>query len=264
MIARRKLPDEYLQWNAKWKAPFGRQLPFKILPSFLHNSSFARRIAGPFSYQPNNDTRTVEYPWAYFQSGIKAGQTAVDLGGGFSGFPFVLSKCGVDVTVVDPFLDYGPDRHYDRTPLEVACELNRLFQTDVKYKVCGLPQAEFISESLDVIFSVSVIEHLPKAVLDETLVEVKRILKVGGLFVFTVDMFLDLKPFTTRESNLFGCNQLLYDLVKMSGMELVYGNPDEMYGAASFSADRIQSNLSEFYLGSGYPVLVQTVVLRKV
>lgn len=263
MIARRKLPDEYLEWNAKWKAPFGRQLPFKILPSFLHGSSFARRMAGPFSYQPNNDTRTVEYPWAYFQSGIKVGQTAVDLGGGFSGFPFVLSKCGVDVTVVDPFLDYGPDRHYGNSPEETFKSLNRIYGTNVKSKVSGLTGANLDADSVDVLFSISVLEHLPLSVFEETIREAFRVIKPGGLFVITLDLFLDLAPFTSRQTNDYGCNQSVARLVELSEMQLALGNKEELLGFTEFDVDQIQSQLSNFFIGKGYPAMTEMLVLKK-
>ncbi len=87
MIGRRKLPAEFVAWNKQWRAPHGGTLCHIVKrnrPRLL-----APRLFGAFAFQPgNSDTRTFEYPWAYFASELEPGMRAVDLGGSLAGFQF--------------------------------------------------------------------------------------------------------------------------------------------------------------------------------
>src|SRR6187551_2265625 len=97
MIARRELPEQYRQWNRKYGAPFGnwpawRSSPFAKAPLWLSS-----RLLGPFSTQTNNTFRAFEYPWAYHAASLEPGQRVLEIGGGLSGFQFVLSRMGCHV-----------------------------------------------------------------------------------------------------------------------------------------------------------------------
>lgn len=50
---------------------------------------------GPVRLPGAGLTRTFEYPWTYHAVPIHHGLTAVDIGGGFSGFQFLLDRHGV-------------------------------------------------------------------------------------------------------------------------------------------------------------------------
>src|SRR5687767_6873521 len=102
MIGRHWIPDEYTQWNAAWKAPFGPPEAVSIPFDGRFEPQTAHRL-GPFAFQPNNSTRELEYPWAFHVSELRAGMSVLEIGGALSGFQFALASTGAFVTNVDPF-----------------------------------------------------------------------------------------------------------------------------------------------------------------
>lgn len=185
---------------------------------------------------------------------------AIELGGSLAGFQFTLSKCGVKVTNVDP-----GDEAAIGWPVsqEMIGRLNRFFHTDVELVSSRLEESGLEEASFDRVVSISTIEHIPREELPAILSEVKRLLKPGGMFVLTVDLFLDLYPFTNADSNRLGHNISISDIVLWSGLDLVQGNRQELYGFEEFDAKEILRKLPEYLYGSGYPSLAQALVLQK-
>lgn len=222
------------------------------------------RYQGPFAFQPNNSTRRFEYPWAFHAVPLRPGMTAVDLGGGLSGFPFALARAGAEVLNVDPFLDYGSTEAYgDIDPQRLVARLNRACGTSVRLLRSDLAAAALPPASVDVVYCISMLEHLSAEARAEALAEVRRIVRPGGHLVLTVDLFLDLAPFTRRGSNRYGTNVDVAAVVEQSGMALVRGRRDELFGYPEFDADAVQSRLAEYLIGAGYPALAQCLVLQR-
>jgi SAM-dependent methyltransferase len=187
----------------------------------------------------------------------------VDLGGGLSGFQFTVAKGGSMVTNVDPFSDYGSMIGYDALdPEQAIARLNRIFRTSVRLERRDLVAAALPAHSVDVVYCISTLEHLDAEARAATLREVARVLGPGGRLVLTVDLFLDLAPFTTRASNRYGTNVDLAEVVEQSGLTLEAGRPSELFGFPDFDADRVQANLSEYLIG-GYPAMAQCLILRQ-
>jgi hypothetical protein len=107
-----------------------------------------------------------------------------------------------------------------------------------------------------------VLEHIPEPDLARIMGHVRRALRPGGTFVLTVDLFLDLAPFTDVVSNRWGKNLSMRWLVEQSGMELAHGDRSELCGFPEFEPDRITARRAELLVG-GYQAAVQTLVLRK-
>ncbi len=263
MLAKRKLDNKYLQWNWQWHAPFGRTFLKELIPKKYWYSRWAGPLVGMYVFQPNSDTRKFEYPWAVDVAGLKPGMNVLDLGGGYSGFSFTLSKMGMNVTNVDPFVDYGPSQHYEDRPSDIVRRLNRVFHTNITLKHCTLKEAYFPDESFDRIFCISTIEHLQQEEIMFMMQEIHRILKPSGLCILTVDLFLNLEPFTPRMTNEFGRNVSIKWLTDTSRMELCKGNKEELFGYEEFAPKNILQQLESYYLGSSYPALVQAFVLKK-
>jgi SAM-dependent methyltransferase len=217
---------------------------------------------GPFGFQPNNTTRLIEYPWAYHVAPWRRGLRVIEVGGALSGFQFVLARSGAHVINVDPFLDYGGGG-YAKHPAALHATLNRYFGTSVRLLLSTLPEARLESESCDRVYCLSTIEHLGAAEVTSIVREVGRVLRPGGLFVLTIDLFLNLHPFTARTRNEWGSNISVADLVTESGMNLVFGEERELCGFEAFAAHRILENLECYLIGELYPALVQMVVLMK-
>ncbi len=52
-------------------------------------------------------------------------------------------------------------------------------------------------------------------------------------------------------------------LVESSGLDLVAGNPDELFGYPTFDPRTVLANLSQYFYGTSYPALAQALVLEK-
>lgn len=262
MLARRQIPAEYRVWNKQWGAPFGH--PTRTAQRYwgkLLSEDLKTKLAGPFSIQPNSDTREFEYPWAFHAVPLKPDMRVVEVGGGLSGFQFVLSRFCREVVNVDPGLRAkGRGWHCDT---ESISRLNHLFSASVQLRNCTIQDAQLEEGAYDIVYSLSVMEHLTEDEFWETTEHVWRCLRTGGKFVLTVDLFLNLSPFTQRKSNEFGVNFPAGALSEFRTFALLQGEPCEMYGSSSFDKELIQANLENYYVGRYYPALAQCFVLEK-
>ena len=183
----------------------------------------------------------------------------LDIGGSLAGLQFVLDREGCEVVNVDP----GEDSRGRGWPVrpETFERLNRAFGTQVTLRNCFVEQAKLEDASFDRAVSISVLEHVPEHDLESILNHVRRALKPGGLFVVTLDLFLDVEPFAPAKSNIFGHNIDARWLVETSGLELVSGNRAELHGFPEFEPERIRAR--DDLLVGRYPAMVQAMVLRK-
>jgi SAM-dependent methyltransferase len=215
-------------------------------------------LYGPFAYQGNSSTRSYEFPWAYDALRPRPGQRVLEIGGALSGFQFVLARAGSEVHNVDPFFDFGAGA-YEPGPELRHGQLNRAFKTDVKLHKTILSEAH-IEGSFDVIVSVSTLEHISRDALIETLLTARRLLSPGGKIVLTVDLFLNLDPFCSRESNQWGTNVAPKWIADVLEMELAEGMPSELLGYDEFSVESVLEHLEEYAVNIGYPQLAQLMV----
>jgi hypothetical protein len=129
--------------------------------------------------------------------------------------------------------------------------------------ILTLAESELPTKSFDRAYCISTIEHLEWHELCRTVQEASRLLREGGLFVLTIDLFLNLVPFTRRKKNQFGVNISVRDLIAEAGMDRVYGEKSELYGFNEFKADDITTNLERYLVGQDYPSLTQLLILGK-
>jgi SAM-dependent methyltransferase len=186
---------------------------------------------------------------------------AVEIGGGLAGFQFVLAKEGMDVVNVAP--GGGATGISWPCDLSTIARLNRAFGTSVRLENTVLEHAGIADESVDRIYAISTIEHIPTDVLPALAREMRRILKPGGTIVLTIDLFLNLAPFTTRTTNRYGWNIDVRAFVDEIGLPMTVGTERELNGYATFDPTDILSRLETFCYGQGYPALTQLVVLQK-
>ncbi len=261
MLAPVLLPENFAAWNRAHGAPRGFDRPRRALLRRFYSDEAWLRLAGPFAVQPgNNSTRRFEYPWAVHAAALDRPSDIVELGGSLAGLQFVLARLGHRVTNVDPGLEAGGlGWPVDQASL---AKLNSWFGTAVRLANTTLDRAALPDESADVIFSISVLEHLTEDELASVMDHARRILRPGGRFVFTLDLFLNLAPFTRRQKNEYGTNKDVRRMLESSGLELAAGDRAELNGFPEFDAARVQENLEKYLIGS-YPVLTQCVVLRK-
>jgi SAM-dependent methyltransferase len=260
MLAPRLLPEPYRRWNRKWGAPGGRRFVRLAPKAFSRGRWVFPPLFGPFVFQPNNETRVFEYPWAFHAVDV-GGRDVVEIGGSLSGFQFVLSRCGARVRNVDPGTD-APGRGWRVDDAHIA-RLNRWFRTSVELVPSTLQAADLEAESTDVVYSISTLEHIPAPELPSLAQHIRRVLRPGGHLVATVDLFLNLAPFTSRHENEYGTNLDVREFVTATGLTMTQGKHEELCGYDEFDPDRVLRNLERYLVGA-YPAAAQLFVLRKV
>jgi SAM-dependent methyltransferase len=245
MLAKKDLPAGYARWNAEIGAPFGRFASRDTTLYRLLNRCKSvlplgarLRLHGPFSLQTNTTNRVFEYPWAFHVRPIQKGMRIVEVGGGLSGFQFAVSRlASCDVVNVDPGMQ-AAGRGWPCDAGTIA-RMNATFGTNVDLRNTTVDKAGLPSDTFDYVYSISVIEHLPPSDIVSVMTNVYRILKPGGEFIMTVDLYLDIAPFTERLANDYGSNIDLHWLSNLAPFELVFGNPMELYGFPEFDRDGV-------------------------
>ena len=223
------------------------------------------RYLGLFAYQPNNSTRQFEYPWAYSKiaehCAAQGGRPlrVVDIGGSLGGLQWVLARDGHDVINIDPGGVEARELGWDVNSANHR-DLCRAFGVPVLLIPKTLAQADLETASTDVLLSVSTLEHFTPSDLSEFSAHATRILRPGGVAVLTVDLFLDLKPFTAADHNMYGTNVDMRALLDRCGLTLREGNRTELFGFPEFSASRVLQNTTQYMVGKGYPALAQCLV----
>jgi SAM-dependent methyltransferase len=262
MLAPNQLPDQYVEWNQRYGSPFGFRTPNSFKNRLLRKSHLIDLVYGwdPFAYQPNSTTRAFEYPWTFHVHSPPKGRL-LEIGGGVSGFQFVLSRIGCCVVNVDPSQEelrsawrYGP---------KDFAELNKRFGTNVELRSTTIDNAGLEDNSFDGAYSISVLEHLPSSAVSTIMTHVCRCLKPGARFALTVDLFLNLAPFTRRKQNEYGTNINIKWLLDQAPFVFEQGKTEELFGFDEFNAEAILSKLETYLVGIDYPVLTQCMVLRK-
>jgi SAM-dependent methyltransferase len=261
MLAPRTLPDRYATWNREHLAPYGRRGK-RLIGLLGPRNRFVARYLGPYAWQTNNTLRIFEYPWAYEQLAALGNRlSVVDVGAGLAGFQFSLGQAGHAVHAVDPGMAARGRGSWELDPDQHAF-LAKVYGAPVTLHPTTLAGAGLPDHSMDAIVSISTIEHFAPEDLAEFARETRRLLRPGGHLVLTIDLFLDVAPFTTRESNEYGVNFDVKRLLDEIGATLVAGEPGALVGYGEFDPDRVQSNLSQYLIGSFYPALSQCLVAR--
>lgn len=120
-----------------------------------------------------------EYPWLWFAALGRidwAGTQLMDLGSELSPMPWFLATLGAKVTLIE----------VDEQWIPLWQALRKRLGVNVSWHIVGSEQIPAASASVDVVSSLSVIEHQPnkRAAVDE----VARVLKPGGVFAVSFDI----------------------------------------------------------------------------
>jgi ubiquinone/menaquinone biosynthesis C-methylase UbiE len=133
-------------------------------------------------------SRVWEYPFIYSNiiSLINSNQTntnlnIVDVGCGVTFFPFALAKYGLDICCTD----YDPIIERD---IQQAIKTLDHMSGKINFKKSDGINLPFEDNTIDLIYCISVIEHIPK--FENTILEMQRILKPDGKLFLTIDLDL--------------------------------------------------------------------------
>lgn len=143
-------------------------------------------------------SRIWEYPYVYYHitkyvKGLAEGSRPVvaDVGSGVTFFPFSIAQLGCDVicTDIDPICEKDILRVRQNVSYSSA---------KVDFRLINNNRLPFVDDECDAVYCISVLEHIPD--FENTVKEIERILKPGGLFLVTCD--LDLDPAGNKQLNI--------------------------------------------------------------
>jgi SAM-dependent methyltransferase len=166
---------------------------FKVLETeqseFLARENQFRSLEYKWARDPLHTwSRAWEYPFVYHhllmaRRAQRAGAPVrvADVGSGVTFFPFAVAKLGYDVicTDVDPICAVDIPRAYGALPAS---------EGKVEFRLSDGSCLPFDSRELDAVYCISVLEHIPD--FGQTVAEIARVLRPGGLLVLTIDLDL--------------------------------------------------------------------------
>ena len=155
--------------------------------------AFSRARIGFF---PRTVIRTHEYPWFARQIGDCAGLKILDVGAGVCCLPFLFADRGAVVTTVDKHVSLRNSQPRDQWNEWGFLDYGAIDQRITSYNtdMSGFDP----SVSFDIIYSVSVMEHMPATVRRAAIGRIAQLLGPGGKLYLS----LDLIPGTTDLWNM--------------------------------------------------------------
>ena len=168
---------------------------FEDQREFLHEAVLHSLLA--FGFFTSHAPRYLEYPWVIKTAAHAGVGHAVDIGAGLSPIPLMLAARGWQVTTVD----YSDARRNLSAPGKLN-EWGFLDYSAIDSRIRSLnqdfAQVDFAAGSCDLVYSVSVIEHMPASTRRGVFAVASSLLAPGGRMVLT----LDLEPRTMRLWNV--------------------------------------------------------------
>jgi ubiquinone/menaquinone biosynthesis C-methylase UbiE len=130
----------------------------------------------------NGDLKDVQRPWALkaVLGCVPPGAHLVEIGAGEPRVATALVELGYQVTVVDPYDGAG------NGPTEYAHYAHVYRQVRLLRERFG-PALPLAAGSIDAVYSISVLEHLPEAEIAETFAALKYFLRPGGYSIHCID-----------------------------------------------------------------------------
>jgi len=129
-------------------------------------------------------TRLWEYPWAISKAKLEPEMLCGDVGCGMTAFtPYLALEGKCKVTGFDPDV---VGEGFPKGEFGVNPEL--LKDSHITFRECGMDALAAEDNTLDRVFCLSVIEHVPTKIAIRGIQEMARVLKPGGLAVITMDL----------------------------------------------------------------------------
>jgi len=140
-----------------------------------------------FGFYTCHFPRAIEYPWvAEKLESLRPGQRALDLGAGLNPLPLFLARRGVSVDTVDshPMIRIPPiDPSWNEWGFYDYSRVHPNLHSHQQDALTFEPDSP-----VDVVYSVSVIEHMPRATWEGILARCRQWLAKNGRLVLTIDL----------------------------------------------------------------------------
>ncbi len=185
VVADKRRLDSTVHPNDIEAADFNEASRLSKRPDLLRNLVDLSRET--FGFYTRHFPRTIEYPWVADKlESLPRGQRVLDLGAGLNPLPLFLARRGARVDTVDshPQVRVPPTvpswnewGFYDYARVHPNLRSHNLSAFDFE------PDAP-----LDVVYSVSVIEHMPRATWEAILTRCRRWLAKNGRLILTIDL----------------------------------------------------------------------------
>jgi 2-polyprenyl-3-methyl-5-hydroxy-6-metoxy-1,4-benzoquinol methylase len=125
-------------------------------------------------------SREWEYPWAIHSSKVRRGYTILDVGCGKSPFLTYLGMMGCEAYG----LDKGETKEHDGL-WGYDEDFGKPYVKEIREEM--MSEMSYPDNFFDIVFCISVLEHVSRAEVKAGLKEMRRVLKPGGLLVITLD-----------------------------------------------------------------------------
>lgn len=179
----------------------------------------------PFHIDGENELEDKYYPrfWEYASvihyCNLQKGMKVLDAGSGYSLLSPFLTELGLNVWANDVSV-------YWRERKKQMKELGKDFKLDIY----NLTNTNYPDNFFDNILCVSVIEHIPEEKINSVLLELNRILKIGGTLAVTFDYYPQHIPYGTGEfhggnfCSFFSFDSIKKVLLNETGFDLIDTN----------------------------------------
>jgi SAM-dependent methyltransferase len=140
-------------------------------------------------YEITFDIKGFDYGWLLASRNWKSGEKVLDVGGAYSAFPnFLTNHFGCESWVVDDFGIGVDDKFWQRhrSPQEHIAEHK---ETRYVLERLGNPSTSSLPEKyFDVVYSASVLEHVPYNITPAVWQHMVKLLKPGGELIHAIDI----------------------------------------------------------------------------
>jgi 2-polyprenyl-3-methyl-5-hydroxy-6-metoxy-1,4-benzoquinol methylase len=202
-----------------------RAIPLSHDPKTLLECVATSRRA--FSFFPDHIPRCIEYPWVLGKlRGLKqSGLLIADIGAGINVLPLLLSNDGHKLLTVDA---HTQTRHLEQRATWNEWRFFDYSQLDRGIRSIQNPYESLsLNDKQDVIYSVSVIEHLQGVTRRAWIAKMAEQIKTGGRLLLTVDlvpMSRDLWPYSEGQLvepiQIHGTLDDLLDEIRSNGFQI--------------------------------------------
>jgi len=173
-------------------------------------------------------------PWAILNANLTIDMRILDCGSGRGVLQFYLSSKNYNIYSIDisnnrssiikkikrKLNSFGIK--YDIDPRTVHRKLNNKYKTNVDFKQESASELSFPDNYFDRVFSISVIEHMEDEVIENSITEMERVLKPGGLLLLTFDYH------PNEDKNIIGftADDFISKVLQKCNLKIVGNDPD--------------------------------------